>query len=94
MFHHQTLFQILLLLHAIKAQEKKKKTEHIHASRRMEHGECDGWAYIWIMEGNPLVKISVKHNHTRLPYEDTSLLEKWKEFIHMNLEMSFTKVHH
>jgi len=58
----------------------------------MERGECDGWVNIFVSDGNPLVKISVKHKHTHTAYEDIELPAKWQDFILKNLEMSPAKV--
>lgn len=77
-----------------KAREKKAKKESMnsHATRQMERSDCDGWLHVFVSDNNPLVRISIKHQHPHAPYEDIELPTKWQEFIKNNLDMSPAKV--
>jgi hypothetical protein len=58
----------------------------------MEWGKCDGWVHIFVVNGDPMVRVTIKHKHKHSSYEDISLPEKWKQFIQDNVGMSPQKV--
>ncbi|KAF8577145.1 hypothetical protein K439DRAFT_1649156 [Ramaria rubella] len=58
----------------------------------MERGECNDWLHLFLVEGDPNVKISIKHQHEHTAYEDISLPGKWQDFIKDNLAMSRAKI--